>query len=711
MTRQIPRIPIIGYCDPLSVRPGEAISFKVSCTGEGNFSARILRSICADANPDGPGIVEEAVETSIAGDYPARQQAFNPGSYAIVETGPSVEGDVTLAAMIWPTLPGDGEQVILSAGGFELLLDVDGALAARVGDILVSTGKPVLSRQWYSVRLSFIEASGLLTVTQQTDETWSDPVEASVIVPNQSFAEGLPILIAARLNDGFAENHFDGKIESPGIYAAADADPSRIVVKWDFARQVNSLVVEDMGQGGYHGSLVNHPARAMTGSKWDGSEMNWQHKPEHYGAIHFHRDDIYDFAWQNDIEWVVPEGFASGVYVLRIAHGSHEDAIPFYVCPPLGKRTAELAVLVSTFTYVIYGNHSRPDFKPEWMDRHLARGGYPYNPAQYEELGCSTYNFHRDGSGICHCSHLRPLLNTRPGYYTMGYGKGSGLRHFQADSHLIWWLHEKGIPFDIITDKELHEEGHAAIQGYKIVTTGSHPEYHTSNTLDALLAFRNQGGNFMYLGGNGFYWRVAVHECERGIIEIRRGEGGIRAWAAEPGEYYNAFDGNYGGLWRRSGRPPQQLAGVGFTSQGQFEGTYYRRTEDSYAPDMAWIFQGISGEILGDFGFSGGGAAGYELDRADVRLGSPLNVRVLAQSEQHSDHFVLVPEELLTHLTTLPLLPMDDLIRADMIYFEVPGGGKVFSVGSITFCGSLPWNGGNNDISQLVENVLRGFLK
>ena len=126
---------------------------------------------------------------------------------------------------------------------------------------------------------------------------------------------------------------------------------------------------------------------------------------------------------------------------------------------------------------------------------------------------------------------------------------------------------------------------------------------------------------------------------------------------------------------------------------------------------MAWIFQGISGEILGDFGFSGGGAAGYELDRVDIRLGSPPNVRVLAQSEQHSEHFVLVPEELLTHLTTLPLLPMDDLIRADMIYFEVPGGGKVFSVGSITFCGSLPWNGGNNDISQLVENVLRGFLK
>ena len=512
MTRQFPRIPIIGYCHPLSVRPGEIIGFKVSCAGDGDFSARVLHSICADANPDGPGIIEKAVETSIEKDYTARPQAFNPGSYAIIETGPTVEGDLTIAATIWPTLPGDGEQVIFSAGGFELFLDTDGALAGRVGGISVSTGKPLLSRQWCFARLSYTKASGLLTIVQQPYEIWTDIAEASVAAPNQSYLDGLPVLIAAGLNDGFADNHFDGKIEAPGIYAAANVDPLRIAAKWDFAKQTSSLVVEDTGKGGYHGSLVNHPARAMTGSGWDGSEMNWQHNPEHYGAIHFHRDDIYDFGWQNDIEWVVPEGFASGIYVLRITQGGHEDAIPFYVCPPLGQRTAELAVLVSTFTHVIYGNHSRPDFKPEWMDRHLARGGYPYNPAQYEELGCSTYNFHRDGSGICHCSHLRPLLNTRPGYYTMGYGKGSGLRHFQADSHLIWWLHEKGIPYDIVTDKELHEEEYSAIQGYKTVTTGSHPEYHTSNTLDALLAFRNRGGNFMYLGGNGFYWRVVVHE-------------------------------------------------------------------------------------------------------------------------------------------------------------------------------------------------------
>jgi hypothetical protein len=39
------------------------------------------------------------------------------------------------------------------------------------------------------------------------------------------------------------------------------------------------------------------------------------------------------------------------------------------------------------------------------------------------------------------------------------------------------------------------------------------------------------------------------------------------------GEYYHA-DGAYGGLWRRNGRPPQKLCGVGFSAQGLFEGSY-----------------------------------------------------------------------------------------------------------------------------------------
>ena len=98
-------------------------------------------------------------------------------------------------------------------------------------------------------------------------------------------------------------------------------------------------------------------------------------------------------------------------------------------------------------------------------------------------------------------------------------------------------------------------------------------------------------------------------------------------------------------------------------------------------------------------------------------LGTPANAVILASSEAHQEHFVLVHEEQLTHVDTVPRTAQppggrpEELIRADLIYFETPKGGAVFSTGSITFAGSLPWNDGQNNVSQMVENVIRGFLR
>ena len=134
--------------------------------------------------------------------------------------------------------------------------------------------------------------------------------------------------------------------------------------------------------------------------------------------------------------------------------------------------------------------------------------------------------------------------------------------------------------------------------------------------------------------------------------------------------------------------------------------------DDSGADDprVAWILAGIDGPIIGDFGLSGGGAAGFELDRADVKLGTPAHAIVLASSENVGRSFVLVPEDQLTHLATWSGAPADELIRADMVFFETPAGGAVFSVGSITFCGSLPHNNYDNSVSRLLRNVLDRFL-
>jgi N,N-dimethylformamidase len=99
--------------------------------------------------------------------------------------------------------------------------------------------------------------------------------------------------------------------------------------------------------------------------------------------------------------------------------------------------------------------------------------------------------------------------------------------------------------------------------------------------LNALADYRDGGGKLAYLGGNGFDWRIARDPARPHRIEIRRAEGGIRAWDAEPGKYHHQIDGQLGGLWRRNRRPPQALVGVGFSSQGLFEGTHFRRLPES----------------------------------------------------------------------------------------------------------------------------------
>ena len=107
-------------------------------------------------------------------------------------------------------------------------------------------------------------------------------------------------------------------------------------------------------------TLVNLPARAMTGSQWTGREMCFRHAPDEYGAIHFHEDDLYDCGWQTDFTWHGAGAARDrGVYAVRLTCGDAEENIPFFVLPAQGRRTADLCVLMSTYTYTVYHNNAR----------------------------------------------------------------------------------------------------------------------------------------------------------------------------------------------------------------------------------------------------------------------------------------------------------------------------------------------------------------
>jgi N,N-dimethylformamidase len=51
-----------------------------------------------------------------------------------------------------------------------------------------------------------------------------------------------------------------------------------------------------------------------------------------------------------------------------------------------------------------------------------------------------------------------------------------------------------------------------------------------------------------------------------------------------------------------------------------------------------------------------------------------------------------------------------DAIRSDIVFFESPNGGAVFSTGSIAWAGAMAWNGYDNHVARITENVLRRFL-
>src|SRR5215475_13052096 len=73
---------IVGYADRMSVRPGATLKVMVSCeTGAASYRAELVRLICGDDSPNGPGYKERPVEHPANGTYPGRRQRIHAGSY------------------------------------------------------------------------------------------------------------------------------------------------------------------------------------------------------------------------------------------------------------------------------------------------------------------------------------------------------------------------------------------------------------------------------------------------------------------------------------------------------------------------------------------------------------------------------------------------------------------------------------------------------
>ena len=664
--------------------------------------------------------------------------------------------------------------------GFGLFIDESGCLSAEIGDgrglvTKVSSDKKLLRKVWYLAAVSYDARTGRVTLYQEPVVTSTNgglgigllnPAEdtTAVVESINSMRPGIndaPFLMGASswkersgrsvFGAHFKEapepvelpvqnrSTFNGKIDRPRLsrralskaeiealargYQGCPAELRNDVVgAWDFhaniTNNIASTLIVDTSTSRINGYIINMPVRGMTGFNWTGDEIIYHHKPEEYGAIHFHDDDFDDARWEVDFEYTIPENLKSGIYAARLRIGGldspdTEDYIPFVVRPPRGKTTSKLAFILPTNSYLAYSNDN---LATNCVVAELLAGKVPVMTAsdlylnEHREYGLSTYSLHSDDSGVCYSSRLRPILNMRPKYR---HWLSPSLWQLNGDLHLVDWLEEKNFEFDIHTDEDLDREGVGLLNKYQTVLTGSHPEYTSEKMFSAYEQYQQDGGRWIYLGANGFYWCSQYHPDNSNIIEVRKGEAGTRAWTANPGEYNNAFDGKYGGMWRARGRIPSKLCGLTFTAYGFDVSSYYVRDKDSERPETAWIMDGIgNGERIGDFGLVGGGAAGLELDRYDIEFGTPHEAYLLAHSEGHTNLMLQVNEEI--HFSVRGYHgggTENPMVRADMIYYKTPNDGALFAPGSLSWCGSLSHNNYNNNVSRITENAIRGFLK
>ena len=249
---------IVGYTDRISAAPGETVRFMVSCYGVARYRADIVRLISGDLHPDGAGFKEQVIETAAGGEYAGREQVIHGGSHGVIDDGApfAALSSFTLQAMIWPTTPARGRQVLLGKWserdqcGYALVIGEDGGLALMLGDgagnvETVSAGKPLQERKWCFAGASFDAETGAVRLYQEplVDYPLADSaaaVEGTVAAraPGQTDA---PFMIAAAYGgeaNGRAggTRHYNGKIDSPAgrqpgarprrhERAAAPADP------------------------------------------------------------------------------------------------------------------------------------------------------------------------------------------------------------------------------------------------------------------------------------------------------------------------------------------------------------------------------------------------------------------------------------------------------------------------------------------------------
>jgi N,N-dimethylformamidase len=754
---------LIGYSSELSVRPGDTIEFMVNAVNGGQYQADLVRIINGESVSRYGDLFELAeIEAPFAGEYQGSRQPLNLGSYIHVDDAGVLdrESSFTVGAWIYPVFdptsyePPDLDNVVAfeeptvtiaplivdrpqtivsrfdsdTGTGWALRLSANLQLEFVVGDghggvEVVTAPLHLHAWDWAYVAASYDADDRSVTVYLHErpyapgDQFTARNVEHRSIV--RTLPQEGPLRIAAsRGGPGAAAARFEkpvdvfnGSIQDVRIVdraldgneidaLAAEVVPDElqrsVLVNFDFAQGIGSAKAVDISSSRLDGVVVNLPNRAVRGRFWDGSTINWSDNPDQYDAMTFYSDDLYDAEWNSDFLYRVPPNLPSGVYAARLRQGSFVEYITFFVAAPKGEPGARLAFWASDFDYLAYANVSFGV---------MAKGSYPgqnWNEADLAFMRDNTeygtggvYNAHVDGRTFGYGTRKRPDLQMKPGAMTY---------NLAADLHIVAFLEHHGIAYDVITDELVDEEGADLLAQYDVIVSSTHPEYVTTTIVDAITEYTAHGGRFMYIGGNGYFWSVGRHPTLPGVMESRN--------------FFDIADryltnGKRGGLLVETGRHTGPVFGNEMSGMIFNGSSPYRKLEDADDPRASWIFQGTSeGEVFGDYGIDRvhGGAAGFEIDKFNPNNGVPRHALHLATPEKLRERVEDVETSMLPLTVSYHPSPADVHAKADIVFFETPQGGAMFSTGSITWMSSTLENNYDNDVARITLNVIRRFL-
>ncbi len=710
---------LAAYLGTSCASPGTTFEAMVS-TDSPHVTARVVRLIHGDPNPEGPGVVEEELFWPGVGKQQGQLQQLRTGSWAELPLNSGGLHSPTLAFWIYWTGVGSDPQTLASIrhqGSEVLCLTIrpDSCLEVAVeqdGEVArLSAPTPLHKRRWYFVGVSADSSTDQLGIFCAERGTSVFSIERAQVTWHGVPEDPELLLMGASLENGVVQNSYNGKIGGIRIYdgrlddidlsdlkQGAEPINGRCEGAWDLGRQTDTTKVIDISGHGRHGRVHNGAARAVTGPLWDGIETTIGSAPRLYDAMHLHQDDLADANWLPTFTFSVPPDSRSGIYAVQLTTGEEEIALSLVVGPKQ-RSQAPVLFLVPTLTWLAYAN---------------------FDAGNKHDVGLSLYDSHSDGSPNYYASQRKPTFSTRPDAYFEPDKTGGGsvpqedpsipgmterATHLvMADLYVIHWLEHLAVRYEVMGDEDLHYLGADALNSYSTIICAGHHEYWTPQMLDALEAYLEAGGNLQYMAGNGLYWPTSIHPEHPHLIEVRR-RGGTATNQAEVGELQHSSTGILGGTWSLHGRSSHRLVGIGMAGQGFGRAPGFQRLPESLDPRVRFIFEGIQyEERIGNFGLNLGGAGGFEFDRVDRMEGTPSSTLLLASTVEVPSSFYRAMEH------GVGRGPSDPLVRADMVYLD-RGPGSVFSVGSITWTGSLSHNGYDNNVARISANVLEEFMR